>query len=52
MTAVEEITQNVTFDFVKGLWEKGFDVDFIADTFKLPMRKVEEIVKKLKKSSN
>ena len=52
MTAVEEITQNVTFDFVKGLWEKGFEVNFIADTFKLPIKKVESIITRLKSSSN
>ena len=52
MTAVEEIKQNVTFDFVKGLWEKGFEVDFIADTFKLPIKKVESIIARLKSSPN
>ena len=51
MTAVEEITQNVTFNHVRGLWEKGLDASFIADAFKLPIKKVEEIINRLKNSS-
>jgi hypothetical protein len=56
MTAVEEIQlkerENLTFNHVKGLLEKGLDASFIADAFKLPMKKVEEIIKRLKNSSN
>jgi hypothetical protein len=52
MTAVEEIQQNLTFEHIRGLWEKGLDASFIADAFKLPVKKVEEIIKRLKNSSN
>ena len=56
MTAVEEIQlkerENLTFNHVKGLLEKGLDASFIADAFKLPMKKVEEMIKRLKESSN
>ncbi|WP_146199068.1 hypothetical protein [Arcicella aurantiaca] len=52
MTAVEEITENLTFNHIRGLWEKGLDANFIADAFKLPVKKVEAIIKRLKSSSN
>jgi predicted transposase/invertase (TIGR01784 family) len=56
MTAVEEIRinerENLTLNHVKGLWERGLDASFIADAFKLPLKKVEEIIKRLKNSSN
>jgi hypothetical protein len=52
MTAVEEITQNVTIKFVKGLHEKGLDANFIAVAFKLPVKKVEKIIQIIKSVSN
>jgi CheY-specific phosphatase CheX len=52
MTAVEEITENVTVKFVTGLHEKGCEVDFIADALKLPIKKVEKIIQKIKSASN
>ena len=41
-----------TFNYVKGLFRKGFQADFIADTFSLPIQKVEEIIQKIKASDN
>ena len=41
-----------TFNYVKGLLRKGFQADFIADTFSLPIQKVEEIIQKIKASDN
>jgi hypothetical protein len=41
-----------TFQHIKGLIEKGLDADFIADAFKLPTKKVREIIQKIKESSN
>lgn len=52
MTPVEEITQNVTTKFVIGLYQKGLDANFIADAFKLPLKKVETIIQKIKPASN
>ena len=56
MTIAEEIrietTENNIFDFVKGLWKKGIQADFIADAFALPLQKVEEIIQKIKASEN
>lgn len=56
MTIADEIRmeerENVTFNFVKGLWEDGKKAEYIASVFKLPLKKVEEIIQKIKTSSN
>jgi hypothetical protein len=60
MTIAEEIrieerqitTENNLFNYVKGLWRKGLQADFIADAFSLPLQKVEEIIQKIKASEN
>jgi len=56
MTIAEEIKieerENLTINYVKGLFEKGLQAEFIADAFKLPIQKVEEIIQKIKSSSN
>lgn len=56
MTIAEEIRleeqENTTLYFVKGLFKKGFQPDFIADTFSLSIQKVEEIIQKIKASDN
>jgi hypothetical protein len=56
MTIAEEIrietTENNIFNYVKGLWKKGLQADFIADAFSLPIQKVEEIIQKIKASEN
>jgi hypothetical protein len=56
MTIAEEIRieerEYSTFKYVKGLWKKGLQADFIADAFSLPIQKVEEIIQKIKASEN
>lgn len=56
MTIAEEIKieerENLTLNHIKGLFEKGVQAEFIADAFKLPLQKVEEIIQKIKASSN
>ena len=41
-----------TFNYIKGLIEKGLDADFIADAFKIPIKKVQDTIQKIKESSN
>ena len=41
-----------TFQHIKGLIEKGLDADLIADAFKIPIKKVQDIIQKIKDSSN
>jgi hypothetical protein len=52
MTAAEHLRLEVQIEFIKGLLRKGFQTDFIADTFSLPIQKVEEIIQKIKASEN
>ncbi|PWK26757.1 hypothetical protein LV89_02266 [Arcicella aurantiaca] len=48
----EETFENTTFNYIKGLWEDGKKAAYIATVFKLPIQKVEEIIQKIKASSN
>lgn len=48
----EETFEKTTFNYIKGLWEDGKKADYIATVFKLPIQKVEEIIQKIKASSN
>ena len=52
MTIADHIREETTFQHIKGLTEKGFDAEFIADVFKMPLKKVQEIIQKIKGSSN
>ena len=52
MTAVEEIEENLTFTYVKGLIQNGATVEFISKSFGLSVKKVEEIIQKIKSASN
>jgi hypothetical protein len=47
-----EERENNIFQYIKGMLEKGFDEKLIADVFKLPMKKVQDIILKIKDSSN
>jgi predicted transposase YdaD len=48
-----EVTMEfATFNYVKGLVEKGLDAEFISDAFKIPVKKVQDVIKKIKESSN
>jgi predicted transposase/invertase (TIGR01784 family) len=48
----EETIEFTTFNYVKGLVEKGLDAEFISDAFKIPIKKVQDVIKKVKESSN
>jgi predicted transposase/invertase (TIGR01784 family) len=52
MTIADEIREETTFNFIKNLLKKGVDVSFIADATELSIKKVEEIIKKIKASAN
>jgi hypothetical protein len=52
MTIADQIREETTFNYVKGLLEQGFKADVIATAFKLPLQKVEEIIQKIKTSYN
>jgi hypothetical protein len=52
MTIADQIREETTFNYVKGLWEDGKTSDYIARVFKLPTQKVEEIIQKIKISLN
>jgi hypothetical protein len=41
-----------TFNYIKGLLEEGLDVNLISKAFKIPVKKVETIIQKIKESSN
>ena len=48
-----EITiEFTTFQHIKGLLEEGFNADTIAKAFKIPVKKVQDIIQKIKESSN
>jgi predicted transposase/invertase (TIGR01784 family) len=46
-----EERENAAFNYVKNLWEKGMEANFIADAFKMPLQKVEEIIQKIMTTS-
>ena len=47
-----EVTMEfATFNYVKGLVEEGFNADTIAKAFKIPVKKVQDIIQKIKDSN-
>jgi biotin operon repressor len=52
MTIADEIREETTFNYVKGLIQNGASVELIAKSFGLSRQKVEEIIKKIKSSAN
>jgi predicted transposase/invertase (TIGR01784 family) len=47
-----EVTMEfATFQYIKGMLEKGFDDKLISDVFKLPLKKVQDIIQKIKDSN-
>lgn len=56
MTIADEIREKTmefaTFQHIKGLLEEGLNADTIAKAFKMPMKKVQDIIQKIKASSN
>jgi hypothetical protein len=52
MTAADEIRENATFEYVKGLIQNGISPEIIAKSFGLSIQKIEEIISKIKASYN
>jgi hypothetical protein len=52
MTIADRIREETTFEHIKGLFEEGFNADTIAKAFKIPVKKVQDIIQKIKESSN
>jgi hypothetical protein len=52
MTIADHIREEVTFNVIENLVKKGVDDKFIADVIKLPLKKVQDIIQKIKDSSN
>ncbi|MEA5139621.1 hypothetical protein [Arcicella rigui] len=48
----EEEREKTTFNYVKGLLQNGASIELISKSFGISVQKVEEIIKKLKTSSN
>ena len=47
-----EITiESTTLNFVKNLLKKGYDASFIAEITELSLKKVQEIIQKIKESN-
>jgi hypothetical protein len=52
MTIADEIREENTFNHVRALIQEGIDANLIAKAFKIPLKKMEEIIEKIKASSN
>ena len=56
MTIAEHIRaeerERITVNYIKGLVKEGLDAEFIADVFKMPLKKVQDIIQKIKDSYN
>jgi hypothetical protein len=48
----EETFENTTFNYIKGLFQNGASIELISKSFGLSIQKVEEIIQKIKASSN
>lgn len=44
----ERTRESTTIQHIQALLKKGFDANFIADVFELPLQKVEEIIQKIR----
>jgi Putative transposase, YhgA-like len=44
-------TELTTFNHIKGMLEEGFNADTIAKVFKLPIKKVQDTIQKIKDSN-
>jgi Putative transposase, YhgA-like len=52
MTIADEIREENTFNHVRALIQEGIDANLIAKAFKIPLKKMEEIIEEIKASSN
>jgi predicted transposase/invertase (TIGR01784 family) len=48
----EETMETATFNYIKGMLEEGFNADVISKVFKLPVKKVQDIIQKIKESNS
>ena len=48
----EETVEKTTFNYIKGLLEEGLNANTIAKAFKIPIKKVQDTIQKIKDSSN
>jgi hypothetical protein len=51
MTIADHIREETNFTIIKSMLEKDFDDKIIADVFKMPLKKVKEIIQKIKESN-
>ena len=51
MTIADHIREETNFNVIKGILEKNVDDKFIADVFKMPIKRVREIIEKIKESN-
>jgi hypothetical protein len=51
MTIAEQHIEKITYQHVKGVWNKGVSPKIIASAFNLPRKKVKEIIQKIKEES-
>ncbi|MEA5404298.1 Rpn family recombination-promoting nuclease/putative transposase [Arcicella sp. DC2W] len=52
MTIADEIREETTFNNIKSLLQNGASIELISKSFGISVQKIEEIMKKLKSSSN
>ena len=52
MTIADEIREKNTFNHVKGLIQNGASIELISKSFGISIQKIEDIVQKIKGSSN
>ena len=51
MTIAEHIREETTFNVIKNLLKKGYDASFIAEITEISMKKVQDIIQKIKESN-
>ena len=52
MTIADHIREEIISNVIENLLKKGYDISFIAEITELSLKKVQEIIQKIKDSSN
>ena len=52
MTIADQIREENTFSIIKNLVDLGVDSNFISNAVKLPIKKVEDIIQRIKNLTN
>jgi hypothetical protein len=52
MTIADEIIEETTFNYVKGLIQNGISPEIISKSFGISLKKIQKIIQKIKDSSN